>query len=600
MDPGLWEMLRAGSSGAAGEVEVILRLDDPAVELPGVRIVTRFGPIVTCRLRPESVLPTRVAEHVMSMKSPRRLGPEPEVDGAAWRRTLQAGPSDERRPSGLPLTGRGAVVGVIDWGCDFDHPSFKQRDGSTRIVALWDQRGPPRGRLNRYGYGEVYARQDIDRALATPLPYAALGYHPADADAGGLGSHGTHVMDIAAGNGRGGGPMGVAPAADLVFVHLATGATTGLANLGDSSRILEAVDFVRRAARGRPWVINLSVGSHGGPHDGRTLAEMAFDYVLHAAPGRFMVGSTGNYFAQRIHARGRLQNGEERTLRFTLDAADFTPNELEIWYSGSDAFSVRVDAPTGPVSPWVPLRDQADVVEAGRTVGRLYHRARDPNNGSNHIDLFLYPTTSPGLWSLTLRGDRVADGTFDAWLERDDACPRCQVRFHPSDADPSRTTGTLANGRLPLVVGACDGHQPGRPVAPFSSVGPTRGHVSKPDLVAPGVAVLAARSAPAGRHGNPGLLTRKSGTSMAAPQVTGAVALCFEGAGRLLSSREIRSFVLDTVDAPTASRSDALRYGQGYLNLGRMVEAVLATSRNRRRTTEAAHSTARAAESAVT
>ena len=77
--------------------------------------------------------------------------------------------------------------------------------------------------------------------------------------------HGTHVMDIAAGNGRAGGPAGVAPEADLVFVHLADSGTGGLANLGDSVRLLEAVDFVRRTAAERPWVVNVSVGRHGRP-----------------------------------------------------------------------------------------------------------------------------------------------------------------------------------------------------------------------------------------------------------------------------------------------------------------------------------------------
>src|SRR4029079_5917200 len=103
--------------------------------------------------------------------------------------------------------------------------------------------------------------------------------------------HGSAFMTSAAGTGRAGGPIGIAPEADLVFVHVADRGTGGLANLGDSVRILEAVDFITRIAGPRPWDINLSVGRHGGPHDGCTLVELALDFVVSTTPGRFIVQS---------------------------------------------------------------------------------------------------------------------------------------------------------------------------------------------------------------------------------------------------------------------------------------------------------------------
>ncbi|GAA2219675.1 hypothetical protein GCM10009850_121170 [Nonomuraea monospora] len=569
MDPALRELLR--DAPADRTVEAIIRFRRPGVELPSVRLVARFGSVATCRLPLSAVREVWAHPDVVSLKAPRPISPEiatpapppshPFSPSASW---LPTGPSASRPPARTEV-----VVGVVDAGADFDHPNFKHADGTTRLLALWDQRHRSGSAPQPYGYGVVHTREDIDRALRTSHPYRTLGYHPADADRGG-GAHGTHVMDIAAGNGAA-GPAGMAPEASLVFVHLSNRGTGGLANLGDSVRLLEAVDFIVRTAGERPWVINLSLGCHGGPHDGSTPTELALDELLAAAPGRFLAQSCGNYYRARTHASGFLLPGRQRVLRFVTDPADTTVNEVEIWYSGADELTVRVDHPRIPAGPVVPLGGSADIVAGGRVAGRVYHRAHDPNNGDHHIDAFLYPWAPGGEWRVTLESRRVTDGRFHAWIERDEACPRCQARFLPSDADPASTIGTIANGRVPLVVGAYDAHSPGLPPGPTSSAGPTRDHRAKPDLAAPGVAVLAARSAPRGSARSPGLLTRKTGTSMAAPHVTGAVALCLQYGGHRLTAAEIRRLVLSSADPPPP-RAD--RLGRGRLNVRALLAAV--------------------------
>lgn len=574
MDPALAELLRGEEAAGDRVVEAIVRLHRPG-PVPDVHMVARFGLIATCRVPLGAIRAVREHPNVASLKASRGLGPEPESpgpgsapDSPAVRQRPAPLQADRRRPAGLAPTGAGVVVGAVDWGMDVAHPDFRAADGSTRLLALWDQRDgsddqPP----DPYGYGVVHTRERIDQALRGSRPYAELGYHPAIADRGN-GAHGTHVLDIAAGNGRAGGPCGLAPEADLVFVHMADRNTGGEATLGDSVRLLEAVDFIARVAGTRPWVLNLSVGRCGGQHDGTTLVELALDELLAAAPGRCVVQSTGNYYRARTHASGTLRPGERRVLTFDVAPKDLTSNELEIWYPGDDELAVRVDPP-GARGPVVPLGDQADLVVAGRPAGRVYHRAQDPNNGDNHVDAFLLPHA--GRWRVTLEARRIHSGQFHAWLERDDMCPPCQARF--VTADSACTTGTIANGHLPLVVGAYDAHSPDGPAAVFSSAGPTRDGRGKPDLAAPGVRVLAARSARAGARDGTGELVRKSGTSMATPHVTGAVALCLQ-ADPGLTVREIRALVLDTT---RPARHDAAhRFGRGYLDVPRLVAAARA------------------------
>jgi hypothetical protein len=254
---------------------------------------------------------------------------------------------------------------------------------------------------------------------------------------------------------------------------------------------------------------------------------------------------------------------------------DFTPNELEIWYSGKDEFLVQVESPSGMRSTPVALGTRGEVLDlGGHVVGRLYHRESDPNNSDHHIDLFLDPSAPPGRWRVFLQAVAVRDGRFHAWLERDEFCADCQAHFIESDIDRRCTTGTLANGHLPLVVGAYNTRGPFvGDVAVFSSAGPTRDGRPKPDLVAPGVGILAARSAPRGSRRSTGMLTRKSGTSFAAPHVTGAVALCLQGAPWLEGS-QIRELLLRCARPASSDGRSWSRLGRGYLDVAKVAAAV--------------------------
>ncbi|MBM2577997.1 S8 family serine peptidase [Jannaschia sp. Os4] len=514
MDPQLWEEIAHGAPDSS--VEAIARLRPGIAPPAALRLRARFGPIVTARLDRRDILAVRAHPAVASLKAGRRLR---TPDGAAPPHgRARAAPGGDRRRPRVPETGRGVVVGVIDYGCDFVHPAFRRPDGGTRLLALWDQHGRPApGERTHLGYGRVLDRAALDAALAAPDPYAAAGHDPLALGSG----HGTHVMDIAAGSARPGAPTGMAPEADLVFVHVASRGTGGRRNFGDSARVLEAVDFVLRTAGGRPCVLNISMGRHGGPHDGSTLIEQALDHVA-GRPRTVVVQSAGNYRGQAIHAHGRLGGGGADALGWAVAPGDATTNELEIWYPGADRIGVTLTGPgLGAVD--VPPGARRALRLGGRIVGRAYHRLRDPGNGDTHVNVFLYPSAPSGLWTVGLRGDRVRDGRWHAWIERDGRGTQ-QSRFVRGPVSDSHTCGTIAHGRRTLTCAALD--RTGRAIASFSSAGPSRDGRAVPVIAAPGTWIRAARAGGPARA--TGGTTRKSGTSMAAPYVAGLCALMLQ------------------------------------------------------------------------
>ena len=571
--------------GAEQAVPVLARVAEPDRAIDGLRVVAVLGEIVTGRVAPDDLEAVRRHPRVRSLKLGRRVHP---ADASSLERPDQAfdlrspteagGDRQRQRPRGAPRrpTGAGVVVAVLDWGLDPAHVNFRAADGCTRLLAVWDQRG---GRTatspEPFGYGKVLEREAIDAALRRPDPYADLGYDPADADPRRTGAHGTHVADIAAGSGRAAGSLtGLAPGADLLFVHL-RGADTGPEDtLGDSVRLVEALAWVADRVGDRPVVVNLSLGATGGPHDASLLVVRALDAFCEERDGRVVVMSCGNYREAGLHAEGVIATGQTVDLPWSVEPTPETA-ELEVWYPGADELEVTVLHPDGRVLAHVPLGGEAALCREGRWQGSAHHRRSDPNNGDHQIDVFLWPLRDPGVWTLRLSGRSVVQGHWHAWIER--ASARWQSRFPGTVASPWSTTNTICNGRLTLAVGSCRGRPGEVALSGFSSCGPTRDLRVKPDLVAPGEDVLAARSSAPGPGGRRlDQVTVMTGTSMAAPHVAGSAALLLAAAPVPLSATEVRGLLQRSARRPPpVDVGELLRTGSGLVD----VDAALALLR---------------------
>jgi subtilisin family serine protease len=529
---------RATSSTSTDEVAVIARVSDhqqwEALSEVRMGAVLPRGPgenfdIVTGRIPVGRIESVRQQPFVQSLKAAQRV-----------RATLDNTVPDigaNQLPAGsVAAGGKGAIVGVVDFGVDFAHKNFRNKDGSTRLLAIWDQNGAV-GPNSPFGFGRVFRAAEINAALKKNDPYQALGYGPPQDPEG---THGTHVMDIAAGNGLGSKLPGVAPAADIIFVEVAasdvpfSGPEAVGKSFGDSVQLLEALQFIFTQAADRPCAINVSLGTNGGPHDGSTLAEQGIDRLLQQQANRAVVIAASNSFADGIHASGKVTQGGQQDLVWRIGEGDATGNELEVWYSGSDRFAVELIEPDGSSLVRVEPGQSRSLTSDGKSVALIANRLADPNNGDNTIGVFLESDFPAGDWKVRLHGVQIASGSFHAWIERDDAG---QSSFAPPN-DNSLTIGSISCGRNTIVVGSYDAHKPAKTISFFSSAGPTRDGRQKPEVSAPGHNVIAAKS-----RSKTGL-TRKSGTSMASPAVTGTVTLMLAEARakqRSLKIEDIRS-----------------------------------------------------------
>ncbi len=545
-------------------VDVLAVLHDPKKEVPGLNVTRVIGDVVTGSVEINKIEEIKEDPNVISLKGARKISPQlhislPEINAR------QIDISGELRTTdATSIDGSEVIVGIIDFGCGFAHENFLNSDGSTRILYLWDQSGQQNSMSpQEYQYGREFTADEINKALEKPNPYTALSYHPGNR------AHGTHVMDIAAGNGRGSSNPGVAPKADIIFVELST--ESKLENFGNSRRLLEAVEYVFHRAEelGKSAVVNLSLGTHGGPHDGSTPVERGFDTLLEKE-NRAVVISAGNSHQRGSHSSGEIPSGGDRTLGWEVFSSDNTVNELEVWYNGDAELEVTLISPSGQQIVTTKLNEVKNVSIQGIPFARIIHRASDPLNGDNHIDIFLRHGLS-GVWGVELKTVGNESVNFHAWIERDDnrVGMRNQSRFIQNDDDPTHTIGSISCGKKSIVVGSYNAAVINRDISSFSAEGPSRDGKQKPEISAPGQEILAANSASTSG------ITSMSGTSMAAPHVTGVVALLMQLAENPLSIVNMREMLSRTARKEfnqTNSVWDS-RYGEGRVDTVALLKA---------------------------
>ena len=475
------------------------------------------------------------------------------------------------------LSGAGVLISVLDSGIDYKLPVFRNADGSTRIRYLWDQTLRPTGnrpqpdttgnfaadasgeeRLPPAGFvmGVEFDSAQIDRALAANDPISQYQLLPTVDTSG----HGTAVAGIAAGAEN--SYLGVAPEADLLIVKL------GLPDASSFPRTTEIMRGVTYAVNKAielqmPLVINLSFGNSYGPHDGSSLLERFLDNAAEVGRTVICVGS-GNEGANGGHLAGSLISGRgaagilpgasqsisqgtspgsavgsgtalqgssvARTAQVELAVAEYELNlNVQLWKNYSDEYRIRLISPGGQEA------ELSAMTQGGRYTLRLeqtdilvFFGGPSPYSAAQEIYLEFLPTERPyinsGVWTFLLEPVRVVTGRYYFYL------PSGAVRNSGTgffESTPQVTLTIPSTAAKVITVGAYDSTYnayadfSGRGYAdPDRTLGVVTAGLAKPDLVAPGVGILAPDIY--------GGYTPVTGTSFATPIVSGGAALLME------------------------------------------------------------------------
>jgi subtilisin family serine protease len=322
-------------------------------------------------------------------------------------------------------------------------------------------------------------------------------------------------------------------------------------------------------AHKRPAVINQSQGDNLGAHDGTSLLEQGIDNML-GGPGRAMVKSAGNEASLRRHASGTVAPGAIQVLALQIPGQRGYPLVIDIWYAASDRFDVSVRPPNGPQSNVIGPGQQDEFVLPNGNSVFVDSTVGDPANGDNRIFVVLEASPGgviePGGWALTLSGSQVESGRWDAWIQKGEP----SAMFLPPLVNPARTISIPGTATEVITVGSYVSRGTGvGAISSFSSLGPTRDGRQAPTLAAPGEQVMAPQPAATGD-----LYGLSRGTSMAAPMVTGTVALLFQRNPQLTQADLTAALASSAHDDDSTQETPNYAWGDGKLDTKAAFDAI--------------------------
>jgi subtilisin family serine protease len=460
---------------------------------------------------------TRTARNLLEDEGVTRIHSK-KASGFLLDRALpEIGLLSTARARNVAEDGAGVLIGIIDSGFDLSHPAFRDGENNLRVEALLDQ--------------QIGSREYSNREISAGWASGRSG--PGSDSIG----HGTHVASIAGGSSFS-TFEGVAPGARFLLVRT---------DLLETDLAAEWI-FSKARALGKPCVINMSAGHHWGAHDGTDGEELIHRDMV--SSGNIIVAAAGNERNLNFHLRKDFENGEIELVTFDLRRQATAPPKviLSLYHSDADLFDISIISPEGAVCGLPSIN--ASKIYNDRAYEIEIARREYPWSGLYEVEISIsFADADPDdgaleNWRLSIKCESATVGRLDGWFaDAGDAA----FRSHPMVADGC-TIGIPATGDGCIAVGsyvtktewASDRGRISDPVlstgssSVFSSAGPTRDGRLKPEVAAPGQYITAAlgyRSSVCSR-GERALVGDRvltmEGTSLAAPIVTGVIALMLQ------------------------------------------------------------------------
>lgn len=460
----------------------------------------------------------------------------------------------------MSYLGENTIIGYVDQGIDWNHPDFIDENGDTRVLRYWDQTINTGGTIAQpYNYGIVWDNVSIDNGTCFSTESGT--------------AHGTTVAGMGSGNGNANGTnKGVAPKSNIIIVE----SNFNLPNW--TLTVADACDYIFKVADslGMPAVVNLSLGTYLGSHDGNDPASEYIEYLLDEKEGRIVICAAGNSGGRgKYHVTGNVDSDTSFVwLRNNPSAsAAFGANKIyfDLWSDEATAtydFAFGADLP----SPNYGLRGQTIFRGAQSSIDIVIYDTIYNSFGNRIATIETYTELVYGNYHMEVLFTKVdstaynfrfmtkGSGKYDlwsgSWLGLNDLVTLIPstavlpeiVHYHMPDSLQTIVSSwncsnkVISVGNLRNRLGHIDnnGNQyypagdmtpPGK-LSVSSSKGPNRHNLIKPDISAAGDVSLTA--APLWLLTNPsyngvidsgGWHARNGGTSMASPVVAGIAVL---------------------------------------------------------------------------
>lgn len=397
----------------------------------------------------------------------------------------------------INVTGRGVIIGIADSGIDYLHPDFIYPDGTSKILYLWDQTkdgNPPEG----YHIGTEYTNEDINRAIREKDDTLSIDEE----------GSGTMLSGICAGLGNlNPNYAGVAGEASLIVIKL----KKYNGNYTNAALYVATEYAIKRALElNMPIVFNTSYGSN----ESVAITTLSLRNTLFFERGICMVSGVGNEGNTQTHTSGVIEfNSSEGYIELELSEDD--PNvQIQVWMDRPDRVNCEVISPTGESSKLLQVSSYALVTglyDFEQTEYLLETNYPTTFSGQQQININL-TNAKKGIWKIKLIGIDINSGIYNAYLSNR-VFLKPGTRFRESN--PEKTINYPATYEDIISVGAYDTINDS--IWPTSSRGPTIDYIQVPDIVAPGVNIVAPY--PGEKY------ARISGTAPAAAYVSGSLAL---------------------------------------------------------------------------